>query len=435
MKHSSGGNVASALTDSGDQSRFSDPLGSIAQSSSAREESRSTDNPQDATIRWRFKLLKTARRLLPGERIAQCMNQLAPGAGSFAAVYHPERSSASYAHLLHCESSSCPACALWKCENDRRRLSVIMAEGLKVGYFPVMITLTLQHNAGHKLKELLKVLHDAYGATFAGRWYKDLCTEYGIYSKASVYEPTYGANGWHPHMHILMFMSLELAGRWLTEFEAKLRQRWIDQLQRRGFDASWQNGLTVETADSKIADYIAKYGHEPVEQSWGADAEMAKAPVKKANRDGFTPLELLAAAGGQSEALERFMQRFGITERKAAQKRTGALYVEYFEAFKGRARLYIPAKLQAWLQTESAAAALEAPEPDDIHMVIGDSDCWKEIARRDLEADLLIAVRTGDAFKVMAWLGWHGIKAVVPEVAIEFTLRRETVSPVELPFM
>lgn len=424
LSGAAGGNVASGLTDSGDHRRVSNPLGSIAESSSTREESRSTDSPQDATIRWRFKLLKTARKLLPGERIAQCMNQLAPGANLFVAMYNPEHASASYAHLLHCESASCPVCALWKSEQDRRRLSVIMAEGLKQGYYPVMITLTLSHNMQHKLKETLQVLHDAYGATFKDRWYKDLCAEYGIYSKATVYEPTYGVNGWHPHMHILMFMALELAGRWLTDFESKLRERWIDQLQRRGFDASWERGLTVETADSKIADYIAKYGREPLDRSWGADSEMAKAPVKKANRDGFTPLELLAAASGQSEPLERFMQRFGITDRKAAQKRTGALYVEYFEAFRGRARLYIPAKLQLWLKTESAAAALESPEPDSVHMVIGDHECWKEIARRDLEAELLVAVRTGDAFYVMVWLGRHGINAVVPQVALEFSSRR-----------
>jgi hypothetical protein len=114
------------------------------------------------------------------------MTQLAPMAECFEAVYTPDRESAGYAHLLHCESSSCPVCALWKCEQDRRRLSVIMAEGLNQGYYPVMITLTLRHNAGHELKQLLKALHDAYGATFAGRWYESLCAEYGIYSKASV---------------------------------------------------------------------------------------------------------------------------------------------------------------------------------------------------------------------------------------------------------
>lgn len=428
------GNVATFGTESGNNSRnvgsgktrSSSPLGRIAESSPTREKPRSNDNPQDRAIQRRYNLLKTAQRLLPGERIAECQCAVAPLSEYVVASYDPERQSARYQNLVDCESSSCPVSAIWKSERDRRKLSVLLAEAEKRDLFPVMVTLTLRHKVGDSLDELRRALHDAYEATFSrGSWYTRLCDEYGIVSRVTAYEVTYGANGWHPHIHMLMFMSLELSGRWIDEFESKLGDKWLIELQRRGYDATKYRGVQVDTADSKIADYIAKYGHEPLDLVWGAEHEIAKAPIKRAHKDGLTPFELLGAAGGDKAALERMQLVLGMSDRKALKKRAAALYVEYFYSFKGKARLYIPAKLQEWLKTDSAIAALAASERPEVPMVMCSRDAWKDVARRDLEAELLIASRNAglerDPFKLMIWLRENKIGGVVPAVALEWS--------------
>lgn len=430
-QYSSGGNVASASAVSGHVSiNVSEPapksthLVRIAQSSSHEKNPQIAENPQDAAIRRRFKLLKAARRLLPGERIAECNSAQAPLSAYVVGNYNPEHKTASYQNLVHCDSFSCPVCAVRRSEEDRQRLSVILAETGKRDLFPVLITLTLQHHAGDQLDELRSTLRESFDGAFSGRWYANLVEEYGIVSKVSAYEVTYGKNGWHPHMHVLMFMSLEVSGRWLVDFEAKLRERWIGQLQRRGFDASWAHGLTVATADSKIADYIAKFGREPLDQEWGADSEMAKAPVKRARRDGLTPLELLSAAAGDADALARLGGVLALDDRQLLKTRAGALYVEYFRAFKGKPRLFIPAKLRKMIDLDIAVAALEAAavESPTLPMVMCSRDVWKDVQRRDLDAELLVMVRQGDAFMLLTWLTRNGIDAIVPHVAYEFSI-------------
>lgn len=305
----------------------------------------------------------------------------------------------------------------------------------KRGLFALLITATVRHHAGDDLKDLKQKLAKAWDRTFSGRWYDDLIAEYGIQGKTKSWEVTYGRNGFHPHIHSLMVMELELAGKHKDEFEARVKSRFIEQLAKLGLDATWKHGLTVETADSKIAEYIAKFGREPLERTWGVESEVARAAVKRAHKDGLTPLELLAAADGQDEPLARLSAILGITNRDELKRRAGALYRQVFAAFERTAIIHWGKSLRQSLELDQALLDFAAANPvlrDDVPMVlIAPGDDWKKVlALPDGRAELRAVVRTGDAFKVMVWLGRHGINAVVPEVAIAFTLARDADQPV-----
>lgn len=404
-------------------------LGNHAQSSSAREESTEI-NPADELIKLRYRLLDTAQALLSNEEsehnFCKCCRSPLPEVAYVVGQYDPVNQTSSFRGLIQCDSYACPVCAFRRSEVDRHELSVALAVAQKHDLFPVLITCTLRHHMGDALADTRAALATAFDDTFSGRWYINLQDEYLIEGKVKSWEPTFGANGWHPHLHVLMFMGMELAGSSLHKFESRLAARWKDKLQALGFDASEEYGIDVRTADSDIADYIAKFGREPLDRTWGADAEIAKSPIKKAQRDGLTPFELLACAAGEAEPLARLSSKLGIEDRDRLIARAGALYREYFRAFKGKPRLYW-GKMKEILNLEQELKMFDEANPVEHtteDFVLIPVDQWRKVLKlRNGRAELRALIRSGDAFATLTWLGQHNIEGIVSNQALERSAR------------
>ncbi len=102
----------------------------------------------------------------------------------------------------------CPFCAAKLAERDRLALDAIVAEWGKRGGKVALVTLTVSHTRQDALKPLLRTLVDAYGDMTANRSYKRLKRSYGLKYAIRVTEPNWGnAYGWHPHFHMLWFLS------------------------------------------------------------------------------------------------------------------------------------------------------------------------------------------------------------------------------------
>lgn len=437
-------------------------LGSIAESSST---------PEEQAFKARFRRLKTARQLLPGERIEQCLCTVAPLAKYVRAQFlDGEKKASRFMNLIRCESSGCPVCAHGRAQRDRAKFVVMLSQAQQQDLNTVLLSLTLRHHQGNTLDELLDALLGAWDKMWSGRRYDDLAAEYGIVSKVRILEETYGEHGHHPHIHSPLFMTEKLyvkphgcpecggddvlingnyarcnrleGGRWcwqglasklvtrktLAEFEAKLKARWAYVLAKEGFDATWAHGLNVEIADSKVADYLTKWGmddaaeHENLMQgTWGAESELALLPTKNQTEGGLTPFGLLAAATGEEWAVNRLSELTGLNDRDELIKRAGGLYREYFYAFKRVARVYIPPKLTKLLDLKNALARWNELHPVETDwtdmLLIERGPDWNDVWKRNLEAELLLAVRTGNPYHVESWAQANGIKATVPNEA------------------
>lgn len=419
-------------------------LGIYAESSSTREKLQDRDelpSPKDAATKARFRLQRQAARLLPGERLAECMRQVAPDALYVSANYSPGQKSSYFSNLKVCESYCCPVCAVRRAEQDRHELSVALAEAAKRDWYPVLLTFTLRHTIADDLASLQIALAGAFDACFSGRWYQDFKYEYQVQGKIKAWEVTYGRNGHHPHLHVLMFMRGKLNDYQLQGLKSWLADRWIEMLARRGYDATWTHGVDVRSGDSQIAEYIAKFGREPLNPQWGVDSEIARIPTKKAHLDGLTPFELLAASGGDSASLKRLSEIHPNMDTEGLKTRAGQLFREIFYAFKRKPRLYwgtLKRTLELDLALMNFEAANEKPD-DTISMVLIErGHDWLAIhggyAGTDLRADLLNVVRSGDAFKVEAWLKANNLPGIVPDEAKRLTLeaRREAAArPIE----
>lgn len=392
-------------------------LGSIAESPSSQA-TNGKQNPKDARIRARFRLLNTAAQLLPGERIAKCQKWLAPGAGAVELHRTTDKQNAIFKHLQRCESYSCPVCAYFRAENDRHELSVALAEIKKRKWTPILITATASHHWGDSLETMQAKLSKTYDATFSGRWYQELKAEWGIVLKIGSWDITIGANGWHPHKHILAAVERELTPGQVEHLKTEIYEKWAKETRKQGLSASAQYGIDVRTADSDIAAYIAKYGREPMDAAWGVEKEIAMAPAKSARLDGMTMFELLAAASGDKVALEKFAILTKCQDRAKLIAGAGYHFKEYFHAFKGVARIHW-GKTRELLALDDALKAYadeNPPEKSETEPVaVIELDDWKRISDSgdDMRAELAIFARDCTRQTLLKWFEARNLKANV----------------------
>lgn len=126
------------------------------------------------------------------------------------------------------------------------------------GGYLLLVTYTLRHNLGDSLAEVQSALLAAFEKVHTARWWADFSAKHRIYGKVRSLEVTYGASGWHPHIHCLYFLgSGDLPA--VNGFELALKERWSYLVGKQGRDASWQHGVDVRMSDEDIAEYIAKY--------------------------------------------------------------------------------------------------------------------------------------------------------------------------------
>ena len=146
----------------------------------------------------------------------------------------------------------CPVCsqriAFERCE--------MIKQASKSGFNMFLITATLQHKKSDTLQVLLSALKEALRKLKQGRWWLDFKERFGVEAYVSSYEITYSFNGWHPHSHILVFVSKEID---INDFWQRLRVRYVKVIERVGQYASINHGLDVKQADEKAGDYITKW--------------------------------------------------------------------------------------------------------------------------------------------------------------------------------
>ena len=168
---------------------------------------------------------------------------------------------------------ACPVCAeaiyLGRVDEVTRAIKEWKSRGR--GHRVVMITLTVRHERTDDLLRLRRGVANAWRAFWQGRRTKQLRAELGLVHTVRALEPTYGPNGWHPHLHVLAFVEGDWASNddetaeptWTDEQIFELRERWADCVERTlGVHRipTLEHGLQVTI--SHLSDYICKLGLE-----------------------------------------------------------------------------------------------------------------------------------------------------------------------------
>lgn len=336
---------------------------------------------------------------MPHERIHDCLRKIVPGKRTVDLIYDPDRQCAHFKNLMTCGSVwMCPVCAARITEQRAEELRRALLKWRENDGFFALITFTLSHNSGDKLHTVLEALREAHRRFKSGAPFQRLKQRYNWHGSVTALEDTHGANGWHPHLHELVFFDALSRDTW-SSFKVTVKQRWLASLAAEGRGATWTHGVDIKDADEQIYDYIAKYGHQPTGNSWTLDREIAKAPTKKARtKDGRTAFQMLADVG--------------------AGDKTGApLFQEHCRTMKGRKQLVWSKGLreELGLNDEPTDEALAAALPDEYIVLASITAAqWRVIMAADwsVQARLLDLGYSGDKNAVAAFLRDLGIAAL-----------------------
>jgi len=191
--------------------------------------------------------------------------------------------------VLSCGSVwACPICAQRICSHRADELRSAI-EYWKKGSVS-MLTLTVRHALGHDLRKVRRGVAGAWRRVWQGRKAKRLRELFHVKHHVRALEVTHGVNGWHPHLHVLVFGSAEpepealeyLQGLWIAAVEAELGDEHAPD---------WTHGVVLTKASG--AAYLQKMG-----------LEISHSFTKTAGHHSRTPWEIAqdAAAGDDASA-------------------------------------------------------------------------------------------------------------------------------------
>lgn len=329
----------------------------------------------------RYALQDMAADILPGQSLAGCTRWKAYGTdGSVPFSYSKNAQRARLHNLQTCKKLwVCPVCAARISERRRREMQALIAAHKAAGGSVYLLTLTFPHGPRDALPELLDRLKVAERKFKAGKPWERLAERFGLLGTIRSLEATYGANGWHPHIHSLVFTQGKVDA---DAFADAFYGRWTAACDKAGLPApSRAHGVDVQAGDYAAA-YVSK---------WGIENEMTKWHAKEGRGGSFTPFDLLRVALH--------------TESKPARSAARLLFATYADAFKGRRQLVATPALLKRYEVDMASDEEAADDVADDEMIFGSltPEGWRSVLGKKLRGPFVEAVRRSQGqFAVVA---------------------------------
>jgi hypothetical protein len=333
----------------------------------------------------RWKQQRLVQSLLPNERVAFCMRRVQHA--TVDVCYSPDHQSAHYSGLMVCGSVwVCPLCAVKISERRREEIERAIAHCLAKGGGVYLATYTISHHRCDELSELLSSFLSARKKMRQGRAAQEIRRTFGVLGTISVREVTWSKrNGWHPHCHELVFFEGEVD---ILAYEEAVRKQWYRSAEYYGLSMN-EHGFQLDRTYGAVADYVAKFGREPMRSPWSVTAEMTKSHLKKGHDDEhltpFALLDLIATGHHEFEPL----------------------FLEYAQWFKGKHQLVWSAGLRAKLLcNDEEKTDLELVQEAEESILLGrlNHRQWRTVLRYDVRGELLEVARSGNWQAVLTFL-------------------------------
>jgi hypothetical protein len=243
-----------------------------------------------------------------------------------------------------------------------------------------LLTLTVAHNWGADLATLRGGVADAWRRMVRGAPWERFSARVGLIGFVRALEATHGQHGWHPHLHILLFVAnaalIDEDREWLSE-------RWRACVVREigpAAEPSTEHGCALTGCDEDGA-YLQKLGLEVVGTG-----------DKRAASGNRSPWEILADL-----------------DVAHPSESDGALWLEWVHGMRGARQLTWSRGLKACagIEERTEAQCLEAEERGPGRIVCElSAEEWDAIRDiPDLPARVLAAAETGGAPAVFQVVG------------------------------
>ncbi len=297
---------------------------------------------------WQASSLKAVRccgRMLHNDAVGD------PDDGQAVAIKRREvngQAIASYQGLMTCGSVwSCPRCSAVIAHTRAAEITAAVRECYRQGGSVYLLTLTMRHTSKDRLAQLWDGLSAGWRSAFGTRKWtgqRARTVERGgkttfikahvgdaelfdVAGMTRVVEATYGAparggNGWHLHIHALVFTAsaMESALRpelplwfdgidreWFARnvFASRVHERWSNGLNKAGLRSPGSVAVDVRDVASDGADYVGRYlSKATYDAATKMGFEIAGGQVEKSARTerNRTPFEILADLASSVDA-------------------------------------------------------------------------------------------------------------------------------------
>lgn len=238
-----------------------------------------------------YRLQAVAARLASSQRVAVC-HRLAVSKNAPVDVRVNGEGRGYLGGVQTCGSVwHCPVCAKKITEARRADLQAMSECVRSAGGQLLMLTLTVPHQREDDLKDMLARLKAAYRNLVSGkRALSTLLSPWEYLGTVRGLEVTFGGNGWHPHLHVVLAVGVPLSEDEVLSLQVTLFDRWDKAAQHHGFTPlSAEHGVRLE------AGRVAGLDHDPITDylaKWGVAEELSKLHTKT-GKAGRTPWQLL----------------------------------------------------------------------------------------------------------------------------------------------
>lgn len=264
------------------------------------------DGKRRATRSSRFRLREALREVSTLRRVIRCgLLRIDGKTEPEVRCKTDEKTGSRVAHFTRLQLCGsiwvCPVCGPHI--RQERALDVDAACARWIARYGVgavmLLTLTLPHDFGEPLADLLATVKAAFASLTSGRGWQDDKAAFRLMYYVRAHDCTVGPNGWHPHLHIVLLALRPLTNDELAALTTRLHLRWADAVEKRGHRRpSREHGIQLEQARSRteVARYVCQVVTGSVDRPTNLAYEVARGDLKTSRRDGYrTPWEVLAS--------------------------------------------------------------------------------------------------------------------------------------------
>jgi hypothetical protein len=360
------------------------------------QDSEAADERRRAARRKRYALRAGLWRLSSLKGVKGCARNAVTG-GHVTLVRGA--SGAGYEGVQLCSNLwACPCCSARIRQSRAQDVERAALAHLNGGGHLLFLTLTMPHDHDDALADTLDAgLASWRDVQQSSAWRRPakhkkgpgLKVRLGLDGFIRATEVTYTAltdqgSGWHPHLHLLLFVDHEHTQDSLDAITGELHAAWSHQITRRGFRSPSTalapnggqvgvnlrpvEGVTGSSKASSLAAYLTKV-QDGWGDSWSVGSEMLRGDLKSGRRAlSVTPFDIAAQALGVYEDAD------GI--RQPARPERVQLWHEYETATKSRKAIHWSDGLRARYLTDD--------EVEDQAVPAFDAALWRQVCRRPL---------------------------------------------------
>ena len=289
------------------------PTGAAARGEAALENNANSSSAPSSRERRMRRFMRRAAlwKVSENRRLQKCGRTLY---GDSATMRLSSDGIGGYAGVTTCGSVwACPCCSAKILARRQTEVQRAVSSWTANGGRLAMLTLTMQHSQNDGLSGLWGSLSAAWGSVTSGRRWVEERLLYGVEGYLRVVEVTHGENGWHVHVHALLFL---LPGHCETEllfddWKTSITDRWSASLVRGGRRPA--RGLAQDLHLVKDpSDALTGYFTKSVDNGRAIALEFTQSAGKKSRQatGGQTPWGLLdeLVLTGDADALDLWLE-------------------------------------------------------------------------------------------------------------------------------